>query len=128
MGELYEARDLELNERVALKTIRPEIAADSRVNQRFRREVQLARKVTPPNICRIFDLFQHQFDGGHAEPAPPVVFVTMELLGGETLAHRLKNEGRLTTDAAQPIVEQMAAALAAAHAVGIVHRDFNTTA
>src|SRR6185436_9905447 len=71
-------------------------------------------------------LFQHQFDGGRADPAPPVVFVTMELLEGETLAHRLKNEGRLTADAAQPIVEQMAAALAAAHAVGIVHRDFKS--
>ena len=60
MGELYEARDLELNEQVAVKTIRADIAANERVSPRFRREVQLARRVTHPNICRIFDLFQHQ--------------------------------------------------------------------
>src|SRR5262245_41759526 len=60
MGELYQAEDLELNEQVALKTMRSEIATDERVNARFRREVQLARKITHPNICRIFDLFQHQ--------------------------------------------------------------------
>ena len=59
MGELYEAEDTELGEHVALKTIRPEIAADERANQRFKREVQLARKVTHPHICRIFDLFHH---------------------------------------------------------------------
>jgi serine/threonine protein kinase len=56
MGELYEAEDLTLGERVALKTIRTEIAVQERANQRFWREVQLARKVTHPNICRIFDL------------------------------------------------------------------------
>jgi hypothetical protein len=52
MGELYEAEDLELGERVALKTIRPEIALDDRAHQRFLREVQLARKITHSNICR----------------------------------------------------------------------------
>src|SRR5512132_2803283 len=57
MGELYEAEDRLLGERVALKTIRPEISLDERAHQRFRREVQLARKVTHPNICRIFDVF-----------------------------------------------------------------------
>src|SRR5262245_5083330 len=50
MGEVYEAEDLELLERIAIKTIREDIAADERVNQRFRREVQLARKITHPNI------------------------------------------------------------------------------
>ena len=69
MGEVYEAEDLELGERVAIKTIRPEIAADERVNQRFRREVQLARKITHPNICRIFDLFQHQWRPTAGTPA-----------------------------------------------------------
>src|SRR5688572_7460545 len=121
MGELYEAEDLELGERVALKTIRPEIAADERVNQRFRREVQLARKVTHPNICRIFDLFQHAPAAG-----PAVAFVTMELLEGETLAARLKRHGRIDVEQAIPMVRQMAAALSAAHAVGIVHRDFKS--
>jgi tetratricopeptide (TPR) repeat protein len=123
MGELYEARDLQLNELVALKTIRPDIAADERVAQRFRREVQLARKVTHPNICRIFDLFQHQPASGGAA----VDFITMELLGGETLAERLKRKGRFTSEQALPIVSQLASALGAAHAVGVVHRDLKTS-
>ena len=126
MGEVYEAEDLELGERVALKTIREDIAADERVNQRFRREVQLARKITHPNVCRIFDLFQHQF-AGPREGTPPVLFVTMELLTGETLAQRLKREGPMTAEQARPIVAQMAAALSAAHAADIVHRDFKSS-
>jgi tetratricopeptide (TPR) repeat protein/tRNA A-37 threonylcarbamoyl transferase component Bud32/TolB-like protein len=123
MGELYEAEDLELRERVALKAMRPEIAADEHANRRFRREVQLARQVTHPNICRIFDLFQHQPPGGR----PSVVFVTMELLEGETLAERIRRDGRIASDAALPLVSQMASALAAAHQAGIVHRDFKST-
>ena len=126
MGEVYEAEDLELSERIAIKTIREDIAADERVNQRFRREVQLARKITHPNICRIFDLFQHQF-AGPREGTPPVLFVTMELLTGETLAQRLKREGPMTAEQARPIVAQMAAALSAAHAADIVHRDFKSS-
>ncbi len=126
MGELYEAEDVALGERVALKTIRPEIASDERVHQRFRREVQLARRVTHSNICRIFDLFQHLPDATARAGSPPAVFVTMELLHGETLAERLKRDGRLTADQALPIIRQMAAALSAAHAVGIVHRDFKS--
>jgi eukaryotic-like serine/threonine-protein kinase len=126
MGELYQAEDLELHEVVALKTIRPEIAADDRVNQRFRREVQLARKITHPNICRIFDLFQHEPAAGDGEVSTPIVFVTMELLEGETLAELLKREGRLTVEQALPVASQMAGALAAAHAAGIVHRDFKS--
>jgi tetratricopeptide (TPR) repeat protein/TolB-like protein len=123
MGELYEAADLTLGEHVALKTIRPEIAVDERAHQRFLREVQLARKVTHPNICRIFDLFEHKPAGG---AAAPVAFVTMELLRGETLSQRLRRTGPLSVEQAFPIVQQMAAALAAAHAVGVIHRDFKS--
>jgi tetratricopeptide (TPR) repeat protein/TolB-like protein len=126
MGELYEAEDLELGEAVAVKTIRPEIAGDDRVNQRFRREVQLARKVTHPQICRIFDLFHHVLSPGASGGPRSVVFVTMELLTGETLAARLKRDGRMTPEQALPIVVQMAAALSAAHDAGIVHRDFKS--
>jgi tetratricopeptide (TPR) repeat protein/TolB-like protein len=123
MGELYEAEDLELHEHVALKAMRPEIASDEHANRRFRREVQLARQVTHPNICRIFDLFQHQPPGGR----PPVVFVTMELLEGETVSDRLHRDGRFTAETALPLVAQMADALAAAHQAGIVHRDFKSS-
>jgi tetratricopeptide (TPR) repeat protein/TolB-like protein len=126
MGELYEAQDLALGERVALKTIRQEIASDERADQRFRREVLLARRVTHPNICRIFDLFQHLPSTASPTGLPAINFVTMELLAGETLAQRLRREGAFTADQALPIVMQMTAALAAAHAVGIVHRDFKS--
>jgi len=63
MGDVYEAEDLELGERVALKTVRPAIAHLSGAIDRFRREIQLARKVTHPNVCRIFDVFRHRPEG-----------------------------------------------------------------
>ncbi len=116
MGEVYEAEDLVLKDRVAVKTIRPDVANDSRTMERFLREVHLARTVTHPNVARTFDIF----------PEGPVTFLTMELLSGETLAHRISRTGRMRPDEALPLVEQMAAALAAAHEVGVVHRDFKS--
>lgn len=62
MGEVYEAWDLVLRERVALKTIRQTIAADEKAENRFLREIQISRKVTHPNVCRVFDVFQHQIE------------------------------------------------------------------
>src|SRR5262245_43723002 len=122
MGEVYAARDSTLGGEIALKTIRPEIALHRTANQRFLREIQLARKVTHPNICRIFDLFQHTPSGD----AAPIGFVTMELLKGETLDERLAREGAFSIERALPIVGQMVAALSAAHAAGVVHRDFKS--
>lgn len=121
MGEVYEAEDTELRERVALKTIRPEIASDEASIARFKREMQLARKVTHPNVDRSFDLGYHGRTGADA-----ITFLTMELLEGETLSDRLKRTGRMDTTEALPLVEQMVAAMAAAHKVGIVHRDFKS--
>jgi eukaryotic-like serine/threonine-protein kinase len=118
MGEVYEAEDLELRERVALKIVRPEIAADPRSLERFKREIQLARKVTHPGVCRIFDVFRER------GPEGDTIVLSMELLAGETLAERLKRTGRMNTAEALPLVSQMAAALGAAHEAGVVHRDF----
>ncbi len=122
MGEVYEAEDLELNERVALKTVRFEMLNRGRFVDRFKREIQFARRVTHPNVCRTFDVFRHTEtqDGETRE----TLFVSMELLSGETLAHRILRQGRLSTDEALPIVEQMAAGLQAAHEAGVIHRDF----
>ena len=64
MGELYEAEDLELRERIALKTILSHIAADERSILLFKREVHLARQVTHPNVCRIYDVFRHRYAAG----------------------------------------------------------------
>src|SRR6266536_4489827 len=124
MGEVYEAEDLELGRRVALKTIRPEIATEPRIIQRFKREITLSLKVTHPNVCRIFDLFHHRMEWGTVDAE--LGFLAMELLRGETLASRLRAVGRMTSVEALPIVEQMAAGLAAAHHAGVVHRDFKS--
>jgi tetratricopeptide (TPR) repeat protein len=121
MGEVYEAVDQELSERVAVKTIRPEIAADPTALARFRQEMQLARRITHPNICRLFDL-HHSSDS----PGAPLAFLTMELLEGVTLAGRLAREGRLSIAAALPIAQQLSDALTAAHQAGVIHRDFKS--
>ncbi len=118
MGEVYEAEDGELGQRVAIKTVRPEMAANQVAMERFRREVRLARQVTHPSVCRSFDLFRHQGASG-----PETTFLSMELLEGETLSERIRRRGRLTPAEALPIVEQITAALAAAHEQGIIHRD-----
>jgi len=122
MGEVYAAEDRELGEQVALKTVLPEIASDERVIARFRKEIQLARKVTHQNVCRIYDLFHH-LPAGSAE-SDRITFLTMELLQGETLAERLRRDGPMDVSEAQPILLQMTAALDAAHKAGIVHGDF----
>jgi tetratricopeptide (TPR) repeat protein/tRNA A-37 threonylcarbamoyl transferase component Bud32 len=119
MGEVYEVDDLELHERVALKTVRPEVAGDTLTVERFKREIQLARKVTHPNVCRIFDVSHHlREDGG-----PDVIFLTMELLAGETLSERLRRGGPFSPAEALPVARQVAEALHAAHLAGVVHRD-----
>lgn len=125
MGEVYEAEDRELQQPVALKTIRTVGAARQTMLDRFKREIALARRVTHPNVCRIFDLGQHVGEPAPGMPPPPAVtFLTMELLAGETLATRLRRERRLDTAAALPLVREMAAALDAAHRARVVHRDF----
>ena len=123
MGEVYEAEDQELNERVALKTVRLEYADQERAMERFKREIQLARKVTHPNVCRTFDVFRHSETGEGGERRE-VLIVSMELLSGVTLDRRLQKMGRFTAEQALPLVEQMTAGLSAAHRVGVIHRDF----
>lgn len=126
MGEVYEAEDLALQERVALKTIRPEIAADARALARFKQEIHLARKITHPNICRVFDLASHKMPALSGEGPHEILLLTMELLEGETLAAQLHRVGHMSTAEAMPIACQMAEALGAAHRVNIIHRDFKS--
>ncbi len=122
MGEVYDAWDEEVEDHVALKTLRPEISALGVFASRFRRETQLARKVTHPNVCRIFDSFKHPLgDGAY------VSVLSMELLQGQTLAAYLKVKGRLRKQDALPIVVQIIAGLSAIHAAGIIHRDLKPT-
>jgi tetratricopeptide (TPR) repeat protein len=127
MGEVYEAHDRELGERVALKTVRPDIARRPGSIERLRREMQLARRVTHPNVCRLFDLGVHRMGAQEGVPDAEVRFLTMELLEGETLSRRIHDLGRLSPEQALPLVRQMAAALGTAHEAGIVHRDFKSS-
>ncbi len=121
MGEVYEAWDLELKERVALKTIRPEVASDPAVIERFKREVKQARGISHPNVCRVYDLFSHGETSLHR-----IWFLTMELLEGETLLDTLRRRHPMPVEDVSSLVEQMVAGLAAAHQLGIVHRDFKS--
>jgi serine/threonine protein kinase len=126
MGEVYAARDATLGGEIAVKTVRPEIALHRAAHQRFLREIQLARKVTHPNICRIFDLFQHT-PAGDAGVIEPISFVTMELLNGETLDARLVREGAFSAERALP--DRRADGWRRCPrriAAGVVHRDFKS--
>ncbi|MEO8726978.1 MAG: protein kinase [Acidobacteriaceae bacterium] len=123
MGEVYEVEDRFLEGvRVALKTIRPEIAGDVHTQQRFKREVLLSRQVSHPNICPIYDIFRLQ--SGDARGLLP--FLTMKLLPGETLAARLERKRCMPAAEAEPIIRQIAAGLQAAHSVDVVHRDIKS--
>ena len=117
MGAVYEALDQELGSKVALKTMHADLISDSAARERFHREINLARKVTHPNACRIFDLFQHE----------DLLFLTMELLPGETLRQKIKREGRIDLQSTISIVLQVLDTLSEMHRLGIVHRDLKTS-
>ncbi len=125
MGEVYAVEDLSLHERVALKTIRAEVATAPESLARFKRELRMARRVTHPNVCRVFDLGEHRCGGDDSEPG--LTFLTMELLEGETLHEYLARHGRLPPDEVLRLAEQMAAALDAAHRAEVIHRDFKSS-
>ena len=99
MGEVYAAFDLELDETIALKTLRAEIANDLNTIARFKQEIQISRRIGHPNVCRVFDLARHDWD----EAGGSVFFLTMELLEGMTLAERLREGGLLRLDEALPL-------------------------
>jgi tetratricopeptide (TPR) repeat protein/predicted Ser/Thr protein kinase len=113
MGAVYKARDRELERDVALKVIRPEMADQPEILQRFKQELILARQVTDRNVIRIFDIGE----------AGKLKFITMEYLEGENLHQILKQRGKLEVAEAVAIMEQVASGLAAAHREGIIHRD-----
>jgi serine/threonine-protein kinase len=113
MGSVYRARDRELDELVALKVIRADLAALPAMAERFRHEVKLARRVTHTSVARTFEL-------GSADG---VMFCTMELIEGESLTSRLAQRKRLPVNEAVAIASSMCDALEAAHAAGVIHRD-----
>jgi serine/threonine protein kinase len=113
MGEVYRADDLTLGQQIALKFLPDEAARDEGLMERFKNEVRIARRVSHPNVCRVYDV--GEVDGHN--------FFTMEYVDGEDLASLLRRIGRLPEDKALDIARQLCAGLAAAHAKGVLHRD-----
>jgi len=113
MGELYRAEDLRLGQTVALKFLPKTIAHIPDAWSQVEREVRIARQISHPNICRVFDIAESN-DGP---------FITMEFIDGEDLASLLKRIGRLHTDKGLQVAQQLCMGLAAAHEMGVVHRD-----
>ncbi len=113
MGEVYRANDLRLGQTVALKFLPETTAQDPGMLARFYNEVRIARQVTHPNVCRVFDI-------GDVDGQP---FISMQFVDGENLASLLLRIGRLPADKAVEISRRLCAGLAAAHAQGVLHRD-----
>ena len=114
MGRVYKAYDRELDRYVALKVLQPELAKDPQIIQRFKHELLLASRISHKNILRIHDL----------SDANGLKFISMAFVDGQDLHHLLEKESLLALDRALKIARQLCEALAAAHAEGVVHRDF----
>jgi eukaryotic-like serine/threonine-protein kinase len=113
MGAVYKARDLELDRMVALKVIRPELARNPAIIDRFKKELLLSQRVTHRNVIRIYDLGEG--DG--------VKFITMEFVEGEDLRTLIHERKKFPPEEAVGIMEQICLALDAAHQVNVIHRD-----
>ena len=113
MGKVYRALDKKLNEEVALKLIKPEIAVDNKIIERFKNELKLARKIGHPNIGRMYEL--QDYLGAH--------YITMEYVAGQDMRGLIRQSGQLTIGTILSFSGQLCEGLAEAHRLGIVHRD-----
>ncbi|UCC39673.1 MAG: protein kinase [Candidatus Aminicenantes bacterium] len=113
MGNIYRVEDKKINEEVALKLIKPEIAADKKTIARFKNELKYARKISHRNVCRMYDLSEKE--GAH--------FITMEYVPGENLRNMIRMTRQLSVGTAINIAKQVCDGLAEAHRLGVVHRD-----
>ncbi|OFW04515.1 MAG: hypothetical protein A3H96_08955 [Acidobacteria bacterium RIFCSPLOWO2_02_FULL_67_36] len=113
MGEVYRADDLKLGQPVALKFLPLDVDRDPARLTQLHTEVRMARQVSHPNVCRVYDIDEIE---GHT-------FISMEYVDGEDLASLLRRVGRFPQDRALEIARQICAGLAAAHERGVVHRD-----
>jgi len=113
MGEVYRVEDKKLGQEVALKLIRPEIAAQKRTIERFRHELKAARMISHRYVCRMFDLGE---DKG-------TYFITMEYVSGEDLKSFIRRSRQLSSETVVRIARQVSEGLAEAHRLGVIHRD-----
>src|SRR5262245_66054947 len=117
MGEVYRAEDLRLRETVALKLLPAELAEDAEARSRLEQEVRLARRVTHPHVCRVFDVVDT--DGALA--------LCMEFVDGEDLASLLRRVGHLPAQRALHVARQIVLGVSAIHRQGLLHRDLKPT-
>jgi len=113
MGKVYRALDKKLNEEVALKLVKPEVASDKKTLGRFSNELKIARKIAHKNVGRMYELMEEK--GTH--------FITMEYVPGEDLKSFIKRAGPLSAGKTTFIAKQVCEGLAEAHGLGVVHRD-----
>jgi len=113
MGKVYKVVDREVNEKIAIKILKPEISLDEKIIERFRNELKLARKISHPNVCRMYDLSKEK----------GMYFITMEYISGEDLKSTVLRVGQLSVGKTLAIARQICKGLAEAHKMGIVHRD-----
>jgi serine/threonine-protein kinase len=113
MGEVYRAIDLKLKQPVALKFLPEKMARRAELLARFHAEVRLARQISHPNVCRVYDI-------GDVDGA---AYISMQYIDGEDLASLLRRIGRLPPDKGLAIARRLCAGLAAAHDEGVIHRD-----
>ncbi len=113
MGKVYKVLDQEINESIALKLIKPEIAADRETIERFQNEIKIARRISHKNICRMYHLGREK----------DTFYITMEYIPGENLKKMIKMTKGMSLGTALSIAQQICQGLAEAHRLGIVHRD-----
>jgi len=113
MGRVYKALDKEINEEVAIKLLKPEIASDESTVGRFRNELKFARKIAHKNVCKMYHIAKE-------EETP---YITMEYVPGEDLKSLVKRKRKLTDEDAISIAKQVCEGLVEAHRLGVVHRD-----
>jgi serine/threonine protein kinase/Flp pilus assembly protein TadD len=113
MGRVYKVLDTKINEKVALKLIKPEVASDRETIERFSNELKLARRIRHKNVCGMFDI--GEAEGSH--------FITMEYVSGEDLKTMIRMSTGLTMGTVLSIGKQVCQGLAEAHTLGVVHRD-----
>src|SRR5262245_55571944 len=118
MGIVYKARDRETSEILAIKVLKPEIAANPQILERFKNELRLAHKITHRNVARLYDL--HRVGDGRDGDS---MYLTMEYVEGESLRSLIQREGKLDTTLAIELARQLVGGLTEAHRQSIVHRD-----
>ena len=113
MGRVYKVLDKTVDERVALKLLNPDIAAQPQTIERFQNELKLARKISHRHVCRMYDLSE----------ADGMPFITMEYISGEDLKRLIKRAGQISVGKALNLTQQILEGLDEAHRMGVVHRD-----